>query len=212
MGAPTDGQRADFEFWAPRRTAYLAEPDPQAAATSAPPSTTAEPDRVLAGRNADPAVDGHQQSPGGQRVAHSAWVGKGRDGPQEVGATGRGAVAVHGGATGRSVDGKSAARARAEVGLAPPATAVDRGANGAAQQQDRGSHEAASRRRDSTGGSAWLGSGFCATNPRGDGRSGQYVPSSSGVNVVGGTCPGKDERAETIAVAPRKAINTCAGC
>ena len=47
-------------------------------------------------------------------------------------------------------------------------------------------HEVASRRRDSTGGSTWFGSGFGATNHRGGGRSGQYVPIGSGVDVLGG--------------------------
>jgi len=46
--------------------------------------------------------------------------------------------------------------------------------------------EAASRRRDATGGSAWFGSGFCATHHRPGGRSGQYVPLGGGVDVVGG--------------------------
>ena len=66
------------------------------------------------------------------------------------------------------------------------AIAVDRSANGSAQQHDRRSHEAASRRRDSTGGSTWSGSGFCATNNRRGGCSGQYIPIGSGVDVVGG--------------------------
>jgi hypothetical protein len=64
--------------------------------------------------------------------------------------------------------------------------AVDRCANGAAQHHDRGSHEAASRRRDSTGGSTWFARGFCATNHRRGGRSGHYVRFGSRINLMGG--------------------------
>ena len=41
------------------------------------------------GRNANQAVDCRKQPAGCQRIAHSARFGKRRDGPQEVGATGR---------------------------------------------------------------------------------------------------------------------------
>src|ERR1700741_3564109 len=51
--------------------------------------------------------------------------------------------------------------------FATTAAAVDRSANGSTQQHDPGSHEAASRGRDSIGRSTWFGSGFCATNHRG---------------------------------------------
>ena len=61
---------------------------------------------------------------------------------------------------------ESPARAWGNVSFAVAAAAVDRSANGAAQQHDRGSHETASRRCDSTGGSTRSGSGFCATNHR----------------------------------------------
>ncbi len=47
-------------------------------------------------------------------------------------------------------------------------------------------HEGASRRRDSTGGSTWFGSGFGATDHRRGRGAGQYVPFGSGVDVVGG--------------------------
>ncbi len=79
-----------------------------------------------------------------------------------------------------------AARAWGDVGLATTATAGDRSANGAAQPHDRGSHEAAPRGRDPTGGSTGFGSGFGATNHRGGGRAGQYVPIGSGVDLLGG--------------------------
>src|SRR5262249_13548100 len=46
---------------------------------------------------------------GGQRVAHSACFGQRRDRRQEVGATGWGTVAVHGGATGGCFEGESPA-------------------------------------------------------------------------------------------------------
>src|SRR6267154_5022996 len=93
---------------------------------------------------------------------------------------------MYGGATGRCFDGKSAARAWGDVGFATTATAVDRSANGRTQPPNRAGHEVPSRRRDPTGGSTWFGSGFCATNNRGSGRSGQYVPIGSGVDVLGG--------------------------
>lgn len=70
--------------------------------------------------------DCRQQSTGGQRVAHSACFGKGRNRPGEVGATGWRAVAVQRGATGGCVDRKSAAGAWRDVGLATRATAVNR--------------------------------------------------------------------------------------
>ena len=57
VGAPTDGRRVDSKFCAQRRTAYLAEHDPDETAAHARSSTTAKPDRVFAGRNADQAVD-----------------------------------------------------------------------------------------------------------------------------------------------------------
>ena len=46
--------------------------------------------------------------------------------------------------------------------------------------------KSASRCRDPTGGSTWFGSGFGATNHRGGGRAGQYVPIGGGVDVLGG--------------------------
>src|ERR1700687_5458234 len=93
---------------------------------------------------------------------------------------------MHGGATGRCLDGKSAARAWGDVGLATTATAVDRSANGRAQPPDRAGHEVTSRCCDPTGGSTWFGSGFGAANNRGGGRSGQYVPFGRGVDLLGG--------------------------
>src|SRR5215467_11402055 len=85
-----DRRRADFEYCAQWRTAYLAEHDRDEAATHARPRTAAEPDRVFAGRDADQAIDRGQPFTGSQRVAHSACFGQRRDGLQEVSATGWG--------------------------------------------------------------------------------------------------------------------------
>src|ERR1700746_2005763 len=95
------GRKHDFQ------DAELLEHDPDEAAAHARSSTTAEPDRVFAGRNADQVVDCGEQSPGGERIAHSACFGQRRDRSEEVGGTGWGAVAVYRGATGRCFDGKS---------------------------------------------------------------------------------------------------------
>jgi len=59
--------------------------------------------------------------------------GQRRDRPPEVGATGWGAVAVHRGATGGCIDGKSTARAWGNVGFAARAAAINRSANGSTQ-------------------------------------------------------------------------------
>src|SRR5260370_7035857 len=94
---------------------------------------------------------------------------------------------MHGGATDRCFDGKSAARAWGDVGLATTATAGDRSANGAAQPHDRGSHEAAPRGRDPTGGSTGFGRGFGATNHPGGRRAGQSAPIVSALDPLDAT-------------------------
>ena len=78
-------------------------------------------------------LDCGQQSIGCQRIAHSACFGQRRDRPPEVSATGWGAVAVHRRATGGCFDGKSTARAWADVGPAARAAAINRSANGTTQ-------------------------------------------------------------------------------
>jgi len=98
----------------------------------------------------------------GLRILHALASGE----TEEVGTTGWGAVAVHRGTTCRCFDGKRTARASGDVGFATRTAAVDRSANGATQPHDRGSHEGAARRRDSTGRSTRFGRRFCATNHR----------------------------------------------
>ncbi len=63
-------------------------------AAHARPGTTAEPDGVFAGRDADQAVHCGQRSAGRQRASHSAGFGRRRDRPEEIGGVGRRTVAV----------------------------------------------------------------------------------------------------------------------
>src|SRR5215471_13405398 len=105
---------------------------------------------------------------------------------------------MHGGATGGCFDGKSTTYASGNAGLTTAAIAVDRSANGAAQPHDRAGHEVASGRGDPTGGSAWPGSGFGATDHcRGRG-TGQYLLFGGGVDGLGGNLSwqGRKRRAE----------------
>jgi hypothetical protein len=68
----------------PQNQGYLAEHDPHEAATHARPSTTAESDRVFAGRNADQAVDCRKQPVGasGLRILHA--LAKGETDPKKL--------------------------------------------------------------------------------------------------------------------------------
>src|ERR1039458_1287808 len=93
---------------------------------------------------------------------------------------------MHGGATGGVFGRKSSSPAPGNAGFTTAAGAVDRSANGRAQRPDRAGHEATSRCRAATGGSAWTGSGFGATDHRGSGRSGQYLSFGSGIDLLGG--------------------------
>jgi hypothetical protein len=107
---------------------------------------------------------------------------------------GASAVAVHGGATGGCVDGKSAAHAPGNAGAATGAAAADRQSNRQAQRPDRASHEAASRGGDATGGSTRFGSGFGATDHRGSGRASQYISLGGGVDLLGGNLSRKGRK------------------
>src|SRR5215469_5229569 len=93
---------------------------------------------------------------------------------------------MHGGATGRCVDGKSATHAPGNAGLTTAAVAVDRSANGSGQPHDRAGHAVASGRGDSTGGSTWPGSGFGATDHRRGRGAGGYILFGGGVGGLGG--------------------------
>src|SRR5215472_2354781 len=93
---------------------------------------------------------------------------------------------MHGGATGRCFDGKSATHASGNAGLATTAAAVDRSANCPAQRPDRAGHEAASGRGDPTGRGARFGSGFGTADHRGSRCPSQYVPLRGGVDLLGG--------------------------
>src|SRR5262249_17086785 len=93
---------------------------------------------------------------------------------------------MHGGATRRCFDGKSATHASGNAGLTTTAAAVDRSANCPAQPPDRAGHEAASGCRDPTGRGARWGSGFGKPVHGGGRRPSQYVSLRGGVELLGG--------------------------
>ena len=106
-----------LSFVPERGTAYLAQHDPHEAATHARPSTTAEPDRVFAGRNADQAVDCRQQSTGRQRACAFCMLWpEGETDPKKLAQLGDERLQCTRGATGGCFDGKSAAHAWGNVG------------------------------------------------------------------------------------------------
>src|SRR5215469_16642036 len=92
---------------------------------------------------------------------------------------------MHGRATNRCFDGKSATHAPGNAGLTTAAVGVDRSANGSDQPHDRAGHEVASGRGGSTGGSTWPGSGFSATDHRRGWGAGRYILFRGGVGGLG---------------------------